>query len=186
MPKPPPKKRSIGSRQKPDFEIEENNDNFDFVMIPNADDFDSDSDSENKDENIEWSSLNEPIIPTSSYHQVIDSYSDDQKKWKPDHVYEWINGEKSYSEELKNECLLSEAVHKRIHNFSLTALFELFFSDALKSFIIDARICNSYDLSRRDFDIFLGIIILSIFNPRKSQRDYSSSHPLLAAKHLKK
>ncbi|XP_058799929.1 piggyBac transposable element-derived protein 3-like [Phymastichus coffea] len=42
------------------------------------------------------------------------------------------------------------------------------------------RLENGYDLSKIDLNTFLGVIILSSFNERKSQREYWSSDPLLS------
>lgn len=184
----PPKKRSKHSHQQFDIEIEENDENFDVIMIPSLDDsqdFESDSDSDSENEYTDLSSFIGTDIPIASYHQVLDTYSVNQKKLEPNHVYEWLDGEKVYGEELGNEFLLPESVSKKIRNYSSTDLFEIFFSNELKAFIIDATICNGGDLSLQDLETFLGIIILSIFNSRKSQRDYWSSNPLLACEPVK-
>lgn len=72
----------------------------------------------------------------------------------------------------ENEFLLHENVQSKICNSSSTDFFELFFSMELKKYIIEATCCNGYNLIIDDFDVFLGISILSIFNEKKSQRDY--------------
>lgn len=78
--------------------------------------------------------------------------------------------------------MLSSSVKERIRNASPTELFELFFSIELKNYIIEATCSNEYNFTLYDFDVFLGILILSIFNKRKSQRDYWSTNQLLACK----
>ena len=184
----PPKKRSKHSHQQYHIETEENDENFDDIMIPSLDDSqdsESDSNSENENEFTYLSSFLENPIPTISYNQVLDSYSENQKKLEPNHVYEWLDGGKVYGEELRSQVLLSESVRKKILDYSLTDLFELFFSDELKAFIVEATVCNGGDLILQDLETFLGIIILSIFNSRKSQRDYWSNNPFLACEPVK-
>lgn len=79
----PPVKRSKLFRRRPDFEIEEDDENVNVIMIPNLDDSqdsDSDSDSGDNDQEIDSSPFNQGIMPTTSCHQVLESYSDNQKK----------------------------------------------------------------------------------------------------------
>jgi len=59
-------------------------------------------------------------------------------------------------------------------------LFELFFSTDLKNYIIESTRRNDYNLTLDDLDIFLRIIIISIFDQRKSQKDYWSNRSVLA------
>ena len=99
-------------------------DEFDeIVILPNPDDFgesDSEDDSFNDDgfcENIEYK---------TSYRIIFENYTQAQKKLEPDHAYEWINGEKIYSENLDDSLLLSES-KKQIQNSTPLQLFELFF-----------------------------------------------------------
>jgi len=49
----------------------------------------------------------------------------------------------------------------------------------LKEFIVDATRENGYSLTIKELDIFIGIIVTSMFNGRKFQKDYWSTHPLL-------
>ena len=51
----------------------------------------------------------------------------------------------------------------------------------MKQYIIDASKENNYDLKLQDLDTFIGIVIFSSFNKRKSQRDYWSSDPFLSS-----
>ncbi|XP_058801365.1 piggyBac transposable element-derived protein 3-like [Phymastichus coffea] len=108
----PPKKRSKNSDQQYDIETEENDENFDVIMIPSLDDSqdsESDSNSENENDHIDVCSFLENLIPTTLYNQVLDSYSENQKKLEPNHVYKWLDGEKVYGEKLTSEVFLSES-----------------------------------------------------------------------------
>ena len=51
-------------------------------------------------------------------------------------------------------------------------IFELFFSKALKNYIIEATLENGYKLSHKKLNKFLGILIASIVNVRKKERDF--------------
>jgi len=61
---------------------------------------------------------------------------------------------------------------KMIRNVSFTQVFEYFFSAEIKNYIIENTAHNSYNLSLDELNKFLGIIIMSTFNVRKSQKDY--------------
>ena len=95
-------------------------------------------------------------------------------------MYEWVSGEKMYDSNLQNELLLSNAEKGQIRGFSPVELFELFFSDDMKNYITEATNDTGYNLSKIGLETFLGVIILSSFNKRKSQRDDWSSDPLLS------
>jgi len=98
---------------------------------------------------------------------------------EPNYTYVWANGEKKYDKYPKNENLLSEKTKQFICDSSYIQLFELFFSTDLKNYIIESTRRNDYNLTLDDLDIFLGIIIISIFNQRKSQKDYWSNRSVL-------
>ena len=97
-----------------------------------------------------------------------------------EHLYEWVSGEKKCDSNLQNELLLSNAEKAKIRGSSPVELFELFFSDDMENYIIEATNDNDYNLTKIDLKTFLGVIILSSFNKRKSQRDDWSSDPLLS------
>ncbi|XP_058801271.1 piggyBac transposable element-derived protein 3-like [Phymastichus coffea] len=168
-------------RKKSDYvqsiEIAEHEDGHsEALIIP--DDNDSDypsSDSESDDFDKKQNS-----IPNVSYSKVLDSYDENQSKLEPDYIYSWKNGEYKYNNYPENENLLSAKTIKFIRDSSLVELFELFFSLELKNHIIDSTRENGYNLTMIDLDIFVGIIITSIFNQRKSQRDYWSNNLLLS------
>jgi len=50
----------------------------------------------------------------------------------------------------------------------------------MKEYIIDACKENGFDLPLVDLNTFIGIIIMSSFNKRKSQRDYWSTDLFLS------
>ena len=75
--------------------------------------------------------------------------------------------------------MLTDKTKKIIRNYSFVELFELYFSKEMKNYIVDCTNQNGYPLTLDDFDTFIGIIILSIINQRKSQKDYWSKNPLL-------
>jgi len=51
----------------------------------------------------------------------------------------------------------------------------------MKNYIIAATKENGYELSLSDLNTFIGIIIFSSFNKRKSQCDYWSTDPYLSS-----
>ena len=89
-----------------------------------------------------------------SYHQVFESYSENQSKLEPEHECDWFEGEFIYNQCLENEILLSDDTKKKLHDSSLPQLFELFFSKEIKTHIIEATVMNGYPLIENDFDIF--------------------------------
>ena len=169
-------KRRKKSNYIQNIEIEEQeNGNSDALVIPQDDDSDySDSDSESED-----CQNSQNDIPSVSYSQVLNNYEENQSKLEPDYVYKWVNGEKLYNNYSENNNLLSEKTKKFICDSSCVELFEIFFSTELKNYIIESTQMNGYNLTMNDFDVFLGVIITSIINQRKSQKDYWSSNLLL-------
>lgn len=121
------------------------------------------------------------IASVQSYRRVSDNYTQNQKKLAEEHVFQWIDGEIEYGDDLTNDILLSELQKTRILSSSSTDLFEHFFSDTLKKYIVDATAEHGYHLELSHLDTFLGIIIFTMFNKRLSQRDYWSTSPLLRA-----
>lgn len=169
--------KRLRSSHRQDVEIEEREDGYlDAIIVPQNDGSGiSDSDSEFEDLQI---SDNE--ISNINYRQISSNYQEDQSKLEPNHTYVWKSGEKKYENYPEDENLLSENTKKFIRESSYVQLFELFFSTDLKKYIIESTRINGYDLTSNDLDIFVGIIIVSIFNQRKSQKDYWSERPLLA------
>ena len=108
-----------------------------------------------------------------------------QSMLEPNHHYEWVPGEKKYTEILQDKILLSATNKKMMQSMSYVQLFELYYSTEIKNNIIDCTQENGYPLTLEEFHVFLGIIILSIVIKRKSQKDYWSSNPLLDCKPIK-
>jgi len=171
-------KRLRRSGHVQNIEIEEHEGGYsDVIIIPQDDGSGvSDSGSESESEDCQ---ISENEIPKISYHQVLSNYEEDQSKLEPNYTYVWANGEKKYDKYPENENLLSEKTKKFIRDSSYIQLFELFFSTDLKNYIIESTRRNNYNLTLDDLDIFLGIIIISIFNQRKSQKDYWSNRSVL-------
>ncbi|XP_043472990.1 piggyBac transposable element-derived protein 3-like [Leptopilina heterotoma] len=95
---------------------------------------------------------------------------------------ECLNDESSELEETARSSF-----HQTMKNYSdnqskLEPNHNFQWSSELKSYIIEATRQNGYNLSKDDFDAFVGIIILSSLNQRKSQRDYWCTDELLACK----
>ncbi|XP_046745680.1 piggyBac transposable element-derived protein 3-like [Diprion similis] len=180
-------KRQKRSHNQDHIEIEDRvGGSFDAIFIPESNDSgdsgDSGSDSESENSpNFIDEIENDPstAIPKTSYQKILNNYEEDQSKLEPDHNYIWEDGEKKYYEFPKNEILLPGSSREVIRNASNTQLFEFFFSEELKNFIVEATRENNFNMTSNDLDVFLGIIILSIFNERKSLRDYWSLDPLL-------
>jgi len=143
------------------------------ILIPNADNSGSSDDSDSDtycDENL----------PSVTYKKVAKNYQADQAKLENDHKYEWIDGERTYFDKIADEILLSKSVKDEIRKSEPVQLFNSFFSIEMKEYIIDACKENGLDLWLDDLDTFIGIIIVTSFNKRKSQRDYWSTDPFLS------
>jgi len=69
---------------------------------------------------------------------------------------------------------------KKVRYSEPVELFETFFSIEMKQYIIDASEENDFNLQLQDLNTFLGTIILTSFNKKKSQRDYWSTDPFLS------
>lgn len=118
-------------------------------------------------------------FPSKSYQRTSLEYTSNQKKLEEHYEYEWIEGEKVYEDDVKNEILLPSIERKEILASSLTELFEYFFSKELKTYIIESTNSQGYSLSVEDFDKLIRIILFSTINKRLSQIHYWSSDPLL-------
>lgn len=156
-----------------EFEMDTSDDNCDeLVAIPNPDNSgcssDSDSDFESNDH-----------LSSITYKQASENYTDNQCKLEGDHQYKWMVGEKSYPNETEDKLLLTDGVKKSIQKSEPIQLFEKFFCMEMKTYIIDSCKENGFELQLDDLNTFIGIIIVSSFNKRKSQRDYWSSDPFL-------
>lgn len=109
----------------------------------------------------------------------MNNYEENQSRLEPEYKYSWNTGEKTHNLNHANENLLPGKTKNFICKSSYAEIFELFFSLEIKNYIIESTRANSYELTLDDFDIFVGIIITSIFNGRKSRKDYWSRNELL-------
>ncbi|XP_066598905.1 piggyBac transposable element-derived protein 3-like [Prorops nasuta] len=150
----------------------------DVSVMPCANDSDVDSDWFS-DDDLSHKEISNEIENVLSYKQIVNNYSIDQKYLEEKHKYKWTSGEKMYDEVLKNEYLLTDKQRNHILASSSTQLFEIFFSKEMKTHIIESSAENDLHLSMSEFDTFLGIIILTIFNKRPEISDYWSTNPLL-------
>lgn len=122
---------------------------------------------------------------TTSYRRASAGYTTTQKKLEQDYVYQWIEGEKPYEDDLCNKLLLSSSQKQDILKKSKVELFELFFSSEIKDYIVEATKERGYPLTMRDLDVFIGIVVFSSYNERPEQVDYWSDDPLLKAQPVK-
>ncbi|XP_058789591.1 piggyBac transposable element-derived protein 3-like [Phymastichus coffea] len=178
-----PKRKKSFADQHELYESNDSDDDYaELINLPNPDDS-GDSDEESDNEDFHSSNLDgniEDFLSQYTYRKISKCYRDDQTKLENEHVYQWVDGEKIYNNDIQNELLLSNTEKAKICISSYVELFEMFFTDDMKNYIIEATRENGYDLSKIDLNTFLGVIILSSFNERKSQRDYWSSDPLLS------
>ena len=77
------------------------------------------------------------------------------------------------------EIYLTQVQKNKISDMIPVKIFELFFSKELKNYIIEATLENGYELSHKKLNKFLGILICSIVNVRKKERDFWSENKLL-------
>lgn len=155
-----------------EYEYEEVNfnDHDQVTIFPNPDDSgESDTDDSDIEDDSGPSSTSNCEV---SYKRVFEEYTEKQKKLEPDHVYDWKEGEKEYSEKLNDDLLLSAQERKKIQESTPVDLFELFFSDELKNYIVEATCENGLDISVTDLEKFIGILLLTTYNIRTDQRDY--------------
>ena len=192
-----PKRKKSGTRNVSKkrrihtVESTEKDDHIASVFIPNPgdsgesdqsnDDCSSTSDESDMQTDLEMHEDFESHQPIQSYQKVLENYNASQKKLVEGHSYNWIDGETIHDDTLTNDILLSKKQKDKILTSSSTELFEIFFSDELKKYIIDSTAERGYELTFDRFELFLGIIIFTIFNKRLSQRDYWSTNVLLGA-----
>lgn len=175
--------RRLPIRDLLDFVDQEDNDDsfdndahgYDIAFIP-AEESGSDEDSDFDEEPTSNSNL-----PNGNYEFIRSCYSNKQKLLEPSHHYDWKNGCTEQSGFSSNRCdspnggvsFDIEPIKHLVNENSLT-LFQIFFSKAMKFHIIEASKEKSLNISSEDFDKFLTVILISIVQPRKSERDFWS------------
>jgi len=154
------------------YEVDTSENNFDeIITVPNPDD----SGSDNSDSDADWNEEVANII----YREACKIYTEDQAKLEGNHEFYWVD-EKKYPDIIEDNIMLKKSMKKEIQDSEPVELFETFFSIKMKQYIIDASEENDFNLQLQDLNTFLGIIILTFFNKRKSQRDYWSTDPFLS------
>lgn len=148
------------------------------LIIPNAENSGS-SDSDNDSDNGSDKYCDDKL-PKITYKRASKSYHADQGKLEKNHEFEWVIGERIYSDIIEDKILFPRSTKDKILQSEPIELFETFFSIEMKQYIIDASKENGFDLSLVDLNTFIGIVITSSFNKRKSQRDYWSTDPFLS------
>ena len=134
------------------------------LFVPN--DENSDVEGLNSDDEIdERHTLTDAV---SSYEEVYRNFSPNDKTLEVSHSYKWLDNEKVYNSHLDSEIFNFYAIKQKVLDKSPRELFEMFFCNEMKNQIIDATNENDFVLDFDNFNRFLGIIIFSIFNIRKS------------------
>ena len=157
-----------------DDELSSSENDDDNCVLLQSDDSDIDGCTDDEDSS-------EEEIPSSSvsYRTVTKSYTSHQKKLKENHVFSRVEGEKIHdTESLENETYLTKKVKKKkkIRQSTPVELFELFFTEEMKTYIIDATAENGLEMSMEEF---IGIILVTSYNIRTDQREYWSTNPFL-------
>lgn len=168
--------RSIEDDNVYDYDSEDEHTDEEVLFVPN----DENSDVEglnSDDENDPHHTLSDASI--SSYEEVYRNFSPNDKKLEESHSYKWLDNEKAYNSQLDLEIFNFNAIKQKVLNKSPRELFEMFFCDEMKNQIIDSTKENHFDMDSHTFNQFLGIIIFSIFNIRKSYRDYWATDEML-------
>lgn len=176
----PPKRRKNVSESNDEFSSDDEETLYRFPDPDNS----GDDDSEDDDDDFESESYDD-IQPQKTYSQASKDYRDNQAKLEDEYVFEWVEGEKNYYGNVENICLMSAADKKKLQSMNFVQLFETFFSDELKNYIIQATQKNDCDLTMIDLNIFIGILISSSFNSRKSYKHYWSKDPYLCLEPIK-
>lgn len=125
-----------------------------FIPNPQEDDteaFDNQSsnDDPNDDNDLEDSDVfDENDVIGGDYQYFCDNYNNNQKLLEPNYNFRWQQGELQYDETIMNEQIfLSEEMKNSILRMSHVQLFELYISDDLNQYILEATLENGYELS---------------------------------------
>lgn len=151
----------------------------DMAFLPDAEESDQET---SNDENIsdDESDTDETQMVGGHYEYFRDKYNANQKLLEPNHNYDWVQGESPcVNFPMDEEVYISVDQKTEILKSSHVQLFELFISDDLKQYIIDATMENGYELSMGQLNTFIGILITTIINSRKHQKDYWSKEDIL-------
>lgn len=164
---------------------EEPGEHLDVAFIPGCDDSDGGSDSENESE-----MNSDTYLPRGSYEQVKSVYNNRQKRLEENHDFQWVEGAyenlddeggfiSADGEEYREICL-NHDVKMELKSKNAKELFELFFSSEIKEHIIESSSERGLNITVETLDAFVGILVLSIINSRKSYKDYWSTRRVLS------
>jgi len=146
----------------------------DIAPVPNYDDSSGDDSSESNSDLENDDVSDNAYLPYAEYEHVKSSYSSTQRFLEPNHTYEWVIGtapsEKKESYDFTNFESINSLSSKNVYE-----LFQIFFTDEMRNHILEATRENGFDLSNNSLNKFILVIMISIFNSRKSQSDYWSS-----------
>ena len=160
------KRRSVPTQVR--YEVDTSKNDFDeIITLPNP----NDSGSDNSDSDAEW----DEEVQEITYKLACKTDTKDQAKLEGNHDFCWADGEKRYPDVIEDNILSTESAKENIRDSEPVELFETFFSIEIKQYIIDACKDNDIDLQLQDSNTLIGIIIVTSFNKRKSQRDYWST-----------
>ena len=155
------------------YEVDTSKNYFDeIITLPDL----NDSGSDNSGTDAEW----DEEVPEITYKLACKTYTEDQAELEGNDDFCWADGEKRYPDVIEDNILLKESAKKNIRGSKPVELFKTWFSIEIKQYIIDACKENNFDLPLQDLNTFLGIIIVTSFNKRKSQRDYWSTDPFIS------
>ncbi|OXU16290.1 hypothetical protein TSAR_007470 [Trichomalopsis sarcophagae] len=149
----------------------DSNESEEHIVIPNPDESGSDGESSSNSDisglSDDDKSSSEICLPNVSYRSIFDSYTEKQKLLEPNHTFLWCEGEKVYPAGLTDQLLLTDAVKRKISSMSHVELFELFFSEGIKNYIIEASDENDLELSVKELNTFI-VIHLSKYGLRST------------------
>lgn len=172
-----PRKSKFFVQDLPDIVDEDGDDsdeNVDIAFIP-GDDSSSDENSDFDCEDLSSTTR----LPNGFYEQVKSSYNSTQKLLESKHLYNFKNGAQELPIDSADDFTFDLSMLHNLKSKNAFELFHLFFTDDMKNHIIEATRENHFQLSKENFDKFLTIIMITIFNVRKSQRDYWSKKLIL-------
>ena len=89
------------------------------------------------------------------------------KKLEPDHNFFWTDGESKQDSIPTAKIFAFDAINNKIFGKSPVEMFELFFCEKIKTYIVEASVENRLDIDIDKLNRFLGICIHSVNNIRR-------------------
>lgn len=146
------------------------------VFVPNNG---NDSDVEGLDSDSEDNNVLLFEASVNSYKRIYEKYDPSSKKLENSHEYRWVDGEKKYDPPPRLDMFSINEIKTQMTGKEPVEYFEMFFSKEMKDYFLEATAENELEIDHEKFDNFVGIAIFSIFNARKSYRDYWSKDDML-------